>query len=73
MERGGVMIGDGYSTYAESTLMKHSKKELISIIRMLEKNLRNANECNDRQYEILKAVDTKAIDEALKKCGYEVE
>ena len=31
-------IGDGRETYRDSTLMKQSKKELIDIIRLLEKN-----------------------------------
>ena len=31
-------IGDGWETYSDSTLMKQSKKELIDIIRLLEKN-----------------------------------
>lgn len=31
-------IGDGRSTYSDSTLMKRSKRELIDIIRLLEKN-----------------------------------
>lgn len=31
-------IGDGRETYSNSTLMKQSKRELIDIIRLLEKN-----------------------------------
>ena len=31
-------IGDGRSTWSDSTLMNLSKKELIDIIRLLEKN-----------------------------------
>nr|WP_315104203.1 hypothetical protein [uncultured Catonella sp.] len=31
-------IGDGRSTYSDSTLIKKSKRELIEIIRLLEKN-----------------------------------
>lgn len=31
-------IGDGRSTWSDSTLMKQSKRELIDIIRLLEKN-----------------------------------
>lgn len=31
-------IGNGRETYSDSTLMKQSKKELIDIIRLLEKN-----------------------------------
>ena len=31
-------IGDGRETYSDSTLMKQSKRELIDIIRVLEKN-----------------------------------
>lgn len=31
-------IGDGRETYSDSTLMKQSKRELIDIIRLLEKN-----------------------------------
>lgn len=52
-KRGGVMIGDGYSTYADSMLMTMSKNDLIHTIRLLEKNLRNAEEVNNRQYELL--------------------
>lgn len=32
------MIGDGQSTISDSTLMNLSKKELVDIIRLLEKN-----------------------------------
>ena len=43
-------IGDGRETYSDSTLMKQSKKELIDIIRLLEKNckvyLNNLNTYN---------------------------
>ena len=46
-------IGNGYSTYADSTLTTISKKELIHIIRCLESNLRSAKEANDRQYKML--------------------
>lgn len=46
-------IGDGYSTFADSTLMTMSKKDLIHTIRLLEKNLRSAKEQNDRQYKML--------------------
>ena len=31
-------IGDGRSTYSDSTLMKRSKRDLIDIIRLFEKN-----------------------------------
>lgn len=31
-------IGNGWNTYSDSTLMKQSKRELIDIIRLLEKN-----------------------------------
>ena len=31
-------IGDGRETYSDSTLMKLPKKELVDIIRLLEKN-----------------------------------
>ena len=31
-------IGDGRETYSDSTLMKQSKRELIGVIRLLEKN-----------------------------------
>ena len=31
-------IGDGRETYSDRTLMKQSKRELIDIIRLLEKN-----------------------------------
>ena len=44
-------IGDGRETYSDSTLMKQSKKELIDIIRLLEKNckvyLNNLNTYSD--------------------------
>lgn len=46
-------IGDGNSTFADSTLMTMSKKDLIHTIRLLEKNLRSAKEQNDRQYKML--------------------
>lgn len=46
-------VGDGYSTYADSTLMTINKKELISIIRCLEHNLRGVKKENDRQYKML--------------------
>ena len=43
-------IGNGRETYSDSTLMKQSKKELIDIIRLLEKNckiyLNNLNTYN---------------------------
>lgn len=51
------MIGDGYKTYADSTLKGMSKYELISIIRTLEHNLREANETNERQYKRLSKVN----------------
>lgn len=31
-------IGDGRETYSDNTLMEQSKRELIDIIRLLEKN-----------------------------------
>ena len=46
-------IGNGFDTYADSTLMTFSKKELIQTIRLLEQNLRGAKEVNDRQYKML--------------------
>lgn len=46
-------IGNGFITYADSTLMTLNKKDLIHIIRVLEQNLRNAEEVNNRQYELL--------------------
>ena len=52
-------IGNGVDTYADSTLMTFSKKELINIIRMLEANVRNANEVNDRQYKLLLLAEKK--------------
>lgn len=43
-------IGDGRSTWSDSTLMKLHKKELVDIIRLLEKNckvyLNNLNTYN---------------------------
>lgn len=36
--RRGYMIGDGQSTLSDSTLMNLPKKELVDIIRLLEKN-----------------------------------
>lgn len=51
-------IGNGFITYADSTLMTLNKKELIHVIRVLEQNLRNAEEVNNRQYKLLmKAMD----------------
>lgn len=45
------MIGDGQSTLSDSTLMKLPKKELVDIIRLLEKNckiyLNNLNTYSD--------------------------
>lgn len=46
-------IGNGFITYADSTLMTLNKKELVHIIRLLEQNLRNAEEANNRQYKLL--------------------
>lgn len=39
--------------YADSTLQRMTKQELIEYIRCLEHNLQNAEETNQRQYEIL--------------------
>ena len=39
--------------YADSTLCKLSKQELIDYIRCLERNLESAEECNERQYQML--------------------
>ena len=33
-----MAIGDGRDTYSDSTLMRLPKKELVDIIRLLEKN-----------------------------------
>ena len=46
-----MSIGDGRKTYSDSTLKSMTKDELISIIRCLESNLRNAHETNNIQYE----------------------
>lgn len=46
-------IGNGFITYADSTLMTLNKNELIHIIRVLEHNLINAEEVNNRQYKLL--------------------
>lgn len=52
-------IGDGWETYSDSTLMKQSKKELIDIIRLLEKNckiyLNNLNTCSTIVKELTEA------------------
>lgn len=44
------------SKYADSTLNSMTKQELIEYIRCLEHNLQNAEEMNQRQYEILNKV-----------------
>lgn len=54
-------IGNGFDTYTDSTLMTFNKKELIRTIRILEKNLRNAQEANDRQYKLLMLAQNKVI------------
>ena len=52
-------IGDGRETYSDSTLMKQSKRELIDIIRLLEKNckvyLNNLNTYSDIVKELTEA------------------
>ena len=52
-------IGDGRETYSDSTLMKQSKKELIDIIRLLEKNckiyLNNLNTYSSIVKELIEA------------------
>lgn len=63
-------IGNGVDTYADSTLMTLSKKELINTIRILEANLRNANEVNDRQYKLLLSAKKK-IEKYEEICEYE--
>lgn len=62
-------IGNGVDTYADSTLMTLSKKELINTIRILEANLRNANEVNDRQYKLLLSAKKK-IEKYEEICEY---
>lgn len=47
------MIGSGKETYADSTLKKMKKDELIDIIRMLEKNIESVEWMNDNQYQLL--------------------
>lgn len=44
-------IGDGQSTYTDSTLNRLTKEELIDIIRVLEKNCKNLTAELDRAYE----------------------
>lgn len=44
-------IGDGKSTYTDSTLKKMPKEELIDIIRVLERNCKNLTDELDRAYE----------------------
>ena len=46
-----MSIGDGRSTYTDSTLMRLTKAELIDIIRCLEKNCKNYTTELDRAYE----------------------
>lgn len=52
-------IGNGRETYSDSTLMKQSKKELIDIIRLLEKNckiyLNNLNTYSTIVKELIEA------------------
>ena len=52
-------IGDGRETYSDSSLMKQSKRELIDIIRLLEKNckvyLNNLNTYSDIVKELTEA------------------
>ena len=44
------------SKYTDSTLNSMTKQELIEYIRCLEHNLQNAEEMNQRQYDILNKV-----------------
>lgn len=52
-------IGDGRSTYTDSTLMRLTKAELIDIIRLLEKNckiyLNNLNTYSTIVKELIEA------------------
>lgn len=69
------MIGDGRKTYSDSTLEGFNKRELIGIIRTLEKNLRNAHRVLDVQtenYRILleqheKMIRGEVIDKMMKE------
>lgn len=45
--------GNKMKKYSDSTLYSLSKKELIEYIRCLEHNLKTAEECNERQYQML--------------------
>ena len=47
-------IGDGRSTWSDSTLLKQSKRELIDIIRLLEKNCKVYLNNLNTSYSILK-------------------
>ena len=55
--------------YSDNTLMSMNKKELIDIIRMLEYNLKNANDTISVQYnnykKLLKKERNKAIDDVI--------
>ena len=64
-----MSIGDGRKTYSDSTLKSMTKNELISIIRCLESNLRNAYETNDIQYENCKRLlsENETIQDEYKK------
>lgn len=70
-----MAIGDGRHTLSDGSLKYMTKDELLSIIRLLESNLRNAHETNDIQYENCKKLineeRNKTIDEILKSCDKE--
>ena len=70
------MIGNGIDTYSDKTLKSMNKDTLIEFIRILESNLRGANETNDIQYhnclKLLKEERNKTIDEFAKKSNEKI-
>lgn len=49
-----MAIGDGMSTYSDSTLMSMSKKQLIDVIRCLEHNCETYRETISNQENCMK-------------------
>ena len=64
------MIGDGQSTLSDSTLMNLPKKELVDIIRLLEKNYDNCKEELERAYE-WRPVELRVFHHKLFKDAYD--
>lgn len=66
------MIGDGQSTLSDSTLMNLSKKELVDIIRLLEKNckvyLNNLNTYSSIVKELTEVKENLIEFEEEKRC-----